>query len=383
MHVNHTNMQPERSSLHIHMNTQKFRQLTLLKNRKAQSALEYMMTYGWAILIIVIVAVILYSMGIFSPASSISSTITGFSGLGVTNAQCFSNNGMVVLFTNNIGQPINLTKVMVSIGSTITGLNLSHIVLAGSISTIFIPIQCGKGGSHFFATVSITYTEPSSVFKGPYLSSGTVSGQPSAYTLQNAYGWAFGTYVNEHPSQFGVDADNGSAGYGLDYSGVSTYGLIENSNFPITDLNTNIVNSTGSCGGSTQPTPEGYTAIGTMYFTNATINFSSYVDDSQAIWYKLPNESSWTLAASFVCCKLNTHSVNLIPGLYDVMVQWENSCGGGTTSMFVTNAFMEYSLQWSITSWDGYSLTSTLTNQGSTPSGDIFESTSSWSGQWP
>ena len=31
------------------------------------SALEYMMTYGWAILIIVIVAVILYSMGIFNP----------------------------------------------------------------------------------------------------------------------------------------------------------------------------------------------------------------------------------------------------------------------------------------------------------------------------
>ncbi len=31
-------------------------------SKKAQSALEYMMTYGWAILVIVIVAVILYSM---------------------------------------------------------------------------------------------------------------------------------------------------------------------------------------------------------------------------------------------------------------------------------------------------------------------------------
>ena len=32
------------------------------KSKRSQSALEYMMTYGWAILIIVIVAVILYSM---------------------------------------------------------------------------------------------------------------------------------------------------------------------------------------------------------------------------------------------------------------------------------------------------------------------------------
>jgi hypothetical protein len=50
----------------------------MLAGKKAQSALEYMMTYGWAILIIVIVAVILYSMGIFNPSSSISATITGF-----------------------------------------------------------------------------------------------------------------------------------------------------------------------------------------------------------------------------------------------------------------------------------------------------------------
>ncbi len=51
---------------------------------KSQSALEYLMTYGWAILIIVIVAGVLYSMGIFSPSSSLSTTITGFSSLSVT-----------------------------------------------------------------------------------------------------------------------------------------------------------------------------------------------------------------------------------------------------------------------------------------------------------
>jgi hypothetical protein len=44
---------------------------------KGQSALEYMMTYGWAILIIVIVAVILYSMGIFNPRASVTATAVG------------------------------------------------------------------------------------------------------------------------------------------------------------------------------------------------------------------------------------------------------------------------------------------------------------------
>ncbi|MGC8533630.1 MAG: hypothetical protein ACP5MV_03330 [Candidatus Parvarchaeum sp.] len=58
----------------------------LLKSVKSQSALEYMMTYGWAILVIVIVAGVLYSLGIFSPSSSLSTTITGFSNPGTVNA---------------------------------------------------------------------------------------------------------------------------------------------------------------------------------------------------------------------------------------------------------------------------------------------------------
>lgn len=44
------------------------KQLTLLtRSKRAQSALEYMMTYGWAIIVIVVVAVILYSMGLCIP----------------------------------------------------------------------------------------------------------------------------------------------------------------------------------------------------------------------------------------------------------------------------------------------------------------------------
>ena len=62
------NYMPFKAFNNVHSNTDKH--LTFLgKNKRSQSALEYMMTYGWAILIIVIVAVVLYSMGIFSPSS--------------------------------------------------------------------------------------------------------------------------------------------------------------------------------------------------------------------------------------------------------------------------------------------------------------------------
>ncbi|MCL5101065.1 MAG: hypothetical protein M1348_00435 [Candidatus Parvarchaeota archaeon] len=97
--------------------------LTTLSSRHSQSALEYMMTYGWAILIIVIVAAGLYSLGIFSPTNSASTSITGFTGLETLTAVCYSNLtgsgysqniGLVLTFGNGIGSTINITYINVT-----------------------------------------------------------------------------------------------------------------------------------------------------------------------------------------------------------------------------------------------------------------------------
>ena len=46
---------------------QRFDQKLILKTSKSQSAMEYLMTYGWAILIIAIVMVAMFSLGVFNP----------------------------------------------------------------------------------------------------------------------------------------------------------------------------------------------------------------------------------------------------------------------------------------------------------------------------
>lgn len=72
---------------------------------KGQVALEYLMTYGIAIAIVVIAVAALYSMGVFSPSSST-----------VACSPCFSNfafvdyaNGTLVL--KNGARDINITNV--------------------------------------------------------------------------------------------------------------------------------------------------------------------------------------------------------------------------------------------------------------------------------
>jgi hypothetical protein len=46
---------------------------TFNKQRKAQSAMEYLMTYGWAILIIAVVLGALFSLGVFSGSNLLGS----------------------------------------------------------------------------------------------------------------------------------------------------------------------------------------------------------------------------------------------------------------------------------------------------------------------
>lgn len=148
-----------------------------------------MMTYGWAILIIVIVAGVLYSFGIFNPSSSASVTITGFSGLGSVTAECYSNLtgqgysqniGLVLTFGNNLGSAINITSINVTDSAISRSFSIqsNDVIVSGGSAGIFeVPNVCPSApGSRYSATVTITYTEPGQVFPGPYYSSGTSSG---------------------------------------------------------------------------------------------------------------------------------------------------------------------------------------------------------------
>ncbi len=148
-------------------------------NHKSQSALEYMMTYGWAILVIVIVAAVLYSLGIFSPSSSLSTTVTGFANTPISSAAFTNNGGLAFSVGDLVGYPIEITNVteITASGSKIT--ILPNITVSPSqTKVIIIPkaFSSSTQGSHESVSLTITYTEPGQIFLGPYTSTGTVSG---------------------------------------------------------------------------------------------------------------------------------------------------------------------------------------------------------------
>ena len=138
------------------------------KTKRSQSALEYMMTYGWAILIIVIVAVILYSMGIFNPSSSITFTSSGFSPFTVSSSLCNNIGYKIAVLAGpipNNGNSLTINKVFLTsatgANTTTASYTLTNPVTlkSGQSATILIPnVACNSANIHYSLSAKIQYS---------------------------------------------------------------------------------------------------------------------------------------------------------------------------------------------------------------------------------
>ena len=79
---------------------------------KGQTATEYLMAYGWAILIIVIIAGVLAYYGIFAPSGFLGQSVRGFSTLVVLQSWSLYTDGTLkATLENRVGSPIQFSHV--------------------------------------------------------------------------------------------------------------------------------------------------------------------------------------------------------------------------------------------------------------------------------
>lgn len=122
--------------------------------RKAQSATEYLMTYGWAILAIAVVGGLLYSQ-IFS-AKKCAEGATGFAISGTVspdgNEYSIDNAGQLqILLKNMIGKDVTITSVDCPTGN----IDIADVPISDSASAIMTVASCTTGG-----TPSTCYSVP-------------------------------------------------------------------------------------------------------------------------------------------------------------------------------------------------------------------------------
>ena len=145
--------------------------------RKGQAALDFLMTYGGAIALVVIIADVLFALGIFDVSNFIGSRAAGFSGVAVKGWKLSPAGDLTVKVTNEVGQLITINSVNATIGAN-SSLNSTSIPLAvgeDSPDIVLGGFSPQTAGTGYTAKVVISYTDRSSDFD--YSSSGTLTGK--------------------------------------------------------------------------------------------------------------------------------------------------------------------------------------------------------------
>ncbi len=126
--------------------------------------MEYLMTYGWAILIVIIVAAALYALGIFDPSTWTGPRATGFTGIGMpaTGAWQVNTNptdNFQVNLANNLPSRINITNATtVYIGTTLC----SNVKVDDNVLDTVLAQPVGIGNSFTLKATCLGMTQGSS-----------------------------------------------------------------------------------------------------------------------------------------------------------------------------------------------------------------------------
>jgi len=128
-------------------------------NKKGQAALEYLMTYGWAILAVVVVLAVLWYLGIFTPkAPEMCVFDSPFSCIGGT---AYVNSSAIVLKIGVQGALVNwanVTNITVN-GNSVTGCTFPITLSLDTENAITCTHPALTPGSSFRGTITFEYED--------------------------------------------------------------------------------------------------------------------------------------------------------------------------------------------------------------------------------
>ena len=109
--------------------------------KKGQAAMEFLMTYGWAILAAIIAIGVLAYFGVFNPGTFISNSITVNAPFGVTQELSIQTGSIGFVLRNGGGDRVNITSIeVVGCGTATYLLTADQIVADGG--TKLVSVTC-------------------------------------------------------------------------------------------------------------------------------------------------------------------------------------------------------------------------------------------------
>jgi len=124
--------------------------------KKSQAAMEFLMTYGWAILVVLIAIAALAYFGVLNPTQFLPRSCTLASGLGCDDFQIKGDESATVILRNGFGQ--DMSSVIVGIGGCGADSTSDPTITNGRTGT-YTDFTCTgvTAGERFQEDVNVTY----------------------------------------------------------------------------------------------------------------------------------------------------------------------------------------------------------------------------------
>lgn len=137
------------------------------KNVKFQSAIEYIMTYGWVVLIVAVLLLAGFQLGIFTTTNFYGNVCVASTSFFCSVPVLSSNGNLTLSFGQATGSPITLTSIGCSNTTAEPVFRQSENVPMSYGTTTTLTFECGlsssKIGTPFSGTLWITYNTPTQV----------------------------------------------------------------------------------------------------------------------------------------------------------------------------------------------------------------------------
>ena len=128
------------------------------KGRKAQAAMEFLMTHGWAALVILLALAALVYIGGFRPERFLTDICSLQAGISC-NDFIVGSSSISVLLQNNWGNRITITNVEIKQNGVLLCSNTDALVLQHKDQSLITVDGCASGnaGAKFKAELEVTY----------------------------------------------------------------------------------------------------------------------------------------------------------------------------------------------------------------------------------
>jgi uncharacterized protein (UPF0333 family) len=151
------------------------------QNKRGQAALEFLLTYSWAILVVIVIIGALAYFGVLNPENFIPERCTFAAGLNCDD-YVYSGNQFEIAVTNGFGRSINVTNFTITSPSGFTstaGCNLStSTVIPNGGTEVFVlsgtGCEANEGISKLRGQIEVQYINVGTAISTPRVVTGEI-----------------------------------------------------------------------------------------------------------------------------------------------------------------------------------------------------------------